>query len=301
MFAASRAACVRVVRHPNISLCQRGASLFRSPVATEMSIGLFSADPFSFASGVACAMKSSTPRPLNRPRRGGLFRPVFHHRLDSHFAKLRGIFPLMPPSQTSFSCTTPSTSRPSTTTAASRLIVKLSSTACVTRPGIGPSGQHKCESHPPRFRSSSPAAHPKRESPPRSFESETKQLCVWLRYFSPAQSNFSFARTTIERPRVFRQQAMRAERIRSVPAYIRRRNKGRRHAVARVIVPVLSAAERPRHRLLPRRAPLVAITLRRISRSIPLIPIALSSAPIVVGIRHTNRAISTGWKTPTPE
>ena len=37
--------------------------------------------------------------------------------------------------------------------------------------------------------------------------------------------------------------------------------------------------------------PLIARTLRWSRRSMPAMPIALSSPPIVVGIRHTRRAI----------
>jgi len=42
------------------------------------------------------------------------------------------------------------------------------------------------------------------------------------------------------------------------------------------------------------RSSLVAITFFCNNLSIPLIPIALKSPPIVVGIRHTRREISTG-------
>ena len=38
----------------------------------------------------------------------------------------------------------------------------------------------------------------------------------------------------------------------------------------------------------------LAITLRRIRRSMPLMPMALSSPPMVVGIRQTNNATRTG-------
>ena len=38
----------------------------------------------------------------------------------------------------------------------------------------------------------------------------------------------------------------------------------------------------------------MAMTLRRINRSMPLMPMALSKPPIVVGIKHTSRATRTG-------
>ena len=61
----------------------------------------------------------------------------------------------------------------------------------------------------------------------------------------------------------------------------------------RVIVPVLSSSSADTSPAASTARPLIASTLRWTSRSIPAIPIADSSAPIVVGIRHTNRAIST--------
>ena len=47
--------------------------------------------------------------------------------------------------------------------------------------------------------------------------------------------------------------------------------------------------------------PLVGITLWRISRSIPAMPIAERSPPIVVGIRHTRSATITVTEKRMPE
>ena len=46
--------------------------------------------------------------------------------------------------------------------------------------------------------------------------------------------------------------------------------------------------------------PLMAMTLKRVTRSMPAMPMAESRAPMVVGIRHTARAIrvDTGRVTP---
>jgi hypothetical protein len=59
-----------------------------------------------------------------------------------------------------------------------------------------------------------------------------------------------------------------------------------------VIVPVLSNNSTSTSPLASTARPLNARTLRRTSRSMPAMPIALSSAPMVVGINATNNAMS---------
>lgn len=61
----------------------------------------------------------------------------------------------------------------------------------------------------------------------------------------------------------------------------------------RVIVPVLSSSRVDTSPAASTARPDMARTLRWTSRSIPAMPMADSSAPIVVGIRHTSRAVST--------
>ena len=56
------------------------------------------------------------------------------------------------------------------------------------------------------------------------------------------------------------------------------------------MVPVLSSSSVAQSPAASTARPLIASTLRRTSRSIPAMPIAESSAPIVVGIRHTSSA-----------
>ena len=58
----------------------------------------------------------------------------------------------------------------------------------------------------------------------------------------------------------------------------------------KVMVPVLSSSSVAQSPAASTARPLIASTLRRTSRSIPAMPIAESSAPIVVGIRHTSSA-----------
>ena len=59
-----------------------------------------------------------------------------------------------------------------------------------------------------------------------------------------------------------------------------------------VIVPVLSNSNVSISPAVSTALPDLVITLARSARSIPAIPIAERSPPIVVGIRHTNKEIN---------
>ena len=72
-------------------------------------------------------------------------------------------------------------------------------------------------------------------------------------------------------------------------------------SLPRVIVPVLSRSNTSTSPAASTARPLVAITLRRMSRSMPLMPIALNSPPMVVGIKQTSSAVSTGTENAAPE
>ena len=67
-----------------------------------------------------------------------------------------------------------------------------------------------------------------------------------------------------------------------------------------VIVPVLSSSSTSTSPAASTARPLIAITFCWIIRSIPAMPIALSSPPIVVGIRQTSSATSTVTVTGDP-
>ena len=67
-----------------------------------------------------------------------------------------------------------------------------------------------------------------------------------------------------------------------------------------VMVPVLSSSSTSTSPAASTARPLVAMTLRRISRSMPLMPMALSNPPMVVGIRQTSSATSTGTEKTHP-
>jgi hypothetical protein len=58
----------------------------------------------------------------------------------------------------------------------------------------------------------------------------------------------------------------------------------------KVIVPVLSRSRVSTSPAASTARPLIARTLKRVTRSIPAMPIAESSPPIVVGIRQTSSA-----------
>ena len=68
----------------------------------------------------------------------------------------------------------------------------------------------------------------------------------------------------------------------------------------RVIVPVLSSSSVLTSPAASTARPLRASTLRCTSRSMPAMPIADSSAPMVVGISETSRAIRTVVETSLP-
>ena len=68
-----------------------------------------------------------------------------------------------------------------------------------------------------------------------------------------------------------------------------------------VMVPVLSSSSTSTSPAASTARPLVAMTLRRMSRSMPLMPMALNKPPMVVGIRQTSSAISTGTENSVAE
>ena len=69
----------------------------------------------------------------------------------------------------------------------------------------------------------------------------------------------------------------------------------------KVIVPVLSSSNVSTSPAASTARPEVAMTLKRIRRSMPAMPIAESRPPIVVGIRQTSSAISTVTESTVPE
>ena len=69
----------------------------------------------------------------------------------------------------------------------------------------------------------------------------------------------------------------------------------------KVMVPVLSSSRVSQSPAASTARPLMASTLNRTRRSIPAMPMAESSPPIVVGIRQTSSATSVTTETALPE
>ena len=129
----------------------------------------------------------------------------------------------------------------------------------------------------------------------------TKRAWSWP-MSRPRRPCFSLARTTIERPSGV-SSASEASWAASARSRSSTPRTGRNSAAWRlpsVIVPVLSSSSVSTSPAASTARPDMASTLKRTSRSMPAMPIAESSAPIVVGIRVTNRAtrISTGMAPP---
>ena len=111
----------------------------------------------------------------------------------------------------------------------------------------------------------------------------------------PRKPYFSFANTTIERPSGV-SSASEASWAASASSSGVTPPTGVNSTAWRlpsVIVPVLSSSSTSTSPAASTARPDMAMTLRWIMRSIPAMPMAESSPPMVVGIRHTSRAIST--------
>ncbi len=118
----------------------------------------------------------------------------------------------------------------------------------------------------------------------------------------PRSPYFSLARTTIERPSGVSSDseancAASANSASSISGNARNSVACR---LPRVIVPVLSSNRVSTSPAASTARPDIASTLKRTSRSMPAMPIADKRAPIVVGIRQTNNAISTTTDTAPP-
>ena len=109
----------------------------------------------------------------------------------------------------------------------------------------------------------------------------------------PRSWNFCLASTTIERPSGV-SSASEASCAASASSCSLTPGAGTNANACRspsVIVPVLSSSSTSTSPAASTARPEVAMTLARTMRSMPAMPIADSSAPIVVGIRHTSSAI----------
>ncbi len=118
----------------------------------------------------------------------------------------------------------------------------------------------------------------------------------------PRSPYFSFASTTILRPSGVSSasEASCAVSASSVTLVLSTGFSSTACRLPSVIVPVLSRRRTSISPAASMALPEVVMTFRRIRRSMPAIPIALSSPPIVVGARQTKSATSTVTVTGTP-
>jgi hypothetical protein len=118
----------------------------------------------------------------------------------------------------------------------------------------------------------------------------------------PRMPYFSFARTSIERPSGVSSDsdASCAASVSSVSLTPLSGMNSAACRLPRVIVPVLSSRSVSTSLAASTERPDIASTLSRTSRSIPAMPMADSSAPIVVGISATNSATRITTETEPP-
>src|SRR5262245_5592592 len=301
---ASFAACVPVFMATATSACaSAGASFVPSPViATRWPCVWYSRISRSLSSGVASARKSSTPASAAIAAAVSGLSPVIITVLmptrRSSAKRSR-----MPPVTMSLSWAPPRTFAPSATTR-----------------GVAPSRATRSTSMRTAFGSSPPCSFTKRSiesaapfrmrCPSRSAPlmrvvalkgtKRAPSACT----SRPRTARRCFASTTMLRPSGV-SSASEASCAASPSSRSVTPGAGRKATASRfpsVIVPVLSSSSTSTSPAASTARPEVAITLAWIMRSMPAMPIADSSPPIVVGMRHTRSAASTVMVTgaPTP-
>ncbi len=251
------------------------------------------------SSGVASARKSSTPASAAMAAAvRGLSPVIITVRMPR--ARSWSNRSVMPSFTTSTRATTPRASPPSATTRGVPPPVAMPSTMPSRASGTVP----PCSLTQRRTESVAPL---RTEVPARS----TPLMRVWavkgtrvasLRSRS-SRSNLSLARTTIDRP-----SGVSSARLANWAAAASRRastpGSGRKSAawrLPRVMVPVLSSRRVEQSPAASTARPDMASTLCWTRRSMPAIPMADSSAPMVVGIRQTSRATRTMMSCSAPE
>ena len=215
---------------------------------------------------------------------------------------------LMPPFTTSFRKMTPSGTRPSATTSGVPPWRAMSSTAVVTAVGKPPpwasTQARTLAAAPLRMERAGWSAVAVRSTPLIRVcaVNGTKVACV-AASSRPRRLNFSLASTTMLRPSGV-SSASEASWAASASCSRVMPGAGTKSAAWRlpsVMVPVLSSRSTSMSPAASTARPEVARTLRCSSRSMPAMPMALSSPPMVVGIRQTSRAIRVVSEKATPE
>ena len=209
---------------------------------------------------------------------------------------------LSPPFTTSLRCTTPSTRAPSDTASGVPPDLAMVATACSTSGGMRPPSVATCRA----MASAAPLriTRPFRSHPLMRVWAENGTNCASGRASSRARRPcFSLASTMIDRPSGV-SSARLASWAASASCSTRTPDAGRNSVAMRlpsVMVPVLSRRIVSTSPDASTARPLIGITLWRISRSMPAMPMADSRPPMVVGIRQTSRATITVTEKLIPE
>ena len=301
MLPASRAACVPVfIATPTSAWASAGASLVPSPhIATSLPPCCSRRISASLSSGVASARKSSTPASAAMAAAvSGLSPVIITVRMPMRRSSAKRS--RTPAFTTSLSATAPS-SRPSRTTASgvcpARAISSVARRSSIAATVASRSGCAR----------STESTAPLWIRPPPKLRPESR-VCAVKGIASASAGSvcdrpcFSRARATIERP-----SGVSSARLASSAASASARSSmpvsGTKALACRspiVIVPVLSSSSTSQSPAASTARPDLASTLNRTSRSIPAMPIAESSAAIVVGISVMSSAarIATGTAPP---
>ena len=300
MLPASRAAWVPVfIATPTSACASAGASFVPSPIiAISRPPACSWRMRASLSSGLACAMKSSTPASAAIAAAVNWLSPVI---ITVRTPILRNCAKrsLMPPFTMSFRWMTPRIFGPSATTSGvppSREIFSTSSnTALSAWPPCSVAQIFTASAAPLRMRR---VVLPSFRSSPliRVWAVNGMNCACGPEMSRPRRPYFSFASTAMDRPSGV-SSASEASCAASASSSSFTPGAGTNSVACRlpsVMVPVLSSNSTSTSPAASTARPEVASTFRRMSRSMPAIPIALSNPPMVVGIRQTINASSTG-------
>src|ERR1035441_10074907 len=294
MLPASLAAMVPVfIARPTSACASAGASLVPSPViATRRPPACSFLIRSILSLGVACARKSSVPASAAMAAAVSGLSPVI---MTVRIPMARSCWKRsrIPPLTTSFKCTTPSARLPSATTSGVPPEREMRSVTSISSVGTSP----PCS----RTNSITESVAPLRMRRP-SRSTPLMRVCAvnGMKRAScsatsrPRMLYFCLARTTMERP-----SGVSSARLESCAASASSSSltppMGMNSTACRlpsVMVPVLSSSSVLTSPAASTALPLMASTLCCITRSSDLMPMAESSPPMVVGIRHTSRETS---------
>ncbi len=293
---------------PTSACARAGASLVPSPIIATMrpppcSLRMSA----SLSSGLASARKSSTPASAAMAAAVSLLSPVIitvRMPILRSWAKRS----LMPPLTMSLSWITPSTSRPSATTRGvppeRETLSTVSATALGNRPPSRSTKTRIASAAPLRMRRAGWPSIAAKSTPLMRVCAVKGTNCAYGWATSrPRRLNFSFASTAMLRPSGV-SSASEASCAASARRSMATPGAGMNSVAWRlpsVMVPVLSSSNTSTSPEASTARPLMARTLCCNKRSMPAMPMALNNPPMVVGIKHTSRAINTGTENTVAE